>query len=65
MKDLVENSMVFAIAFLALYILIDIADARWFIPRMRDKCKGAMTEQQEEVCYHWIYLKGKPNEHIP
>lgn len=43
--------------FIILYTLVDVADARWFIPRMRDKCTGELTEKQEDTCFHWIIVK--------
>jgi len=57
MKDLIENTWWFGLLILVLYIIIDVADARWFIPRMAGSCKGALTEHQEELCYHWIIIK--------
>ena len=54
MKQIDENVW-YSLLLLVFYILLMYVDAKWFVPRMLNKCKGAMTEQQTDMCYHWIY----------
>ena len=49
-----KNSQVFGAVFLLLYLGLDVADARWFIPRMRPVCNGEITDQQAKSCSGWI-----------
>ena len=37
-----------------LFIVLDVSDARWFIPRMRPVCNGEITDQQARICSGWI-----------
>ena len=61
MKDLVENSTWFGVLILVVYFAADVLDAKYVIPRLANSCKGALTEQQAEQCYHWYYVKEKVN----
>lgn len=55
LKNLFEKYPIrFSIIFAIIYIIIDVADARWFIPKMRDKCRGELTEQQKKICFHYV-----------
>lgn len=40
--------------FLISYVMLDVADARWFIPRMRPVCNGEITDKQVRACSGWI-----------
>jgi hypothetical protein len=53
--------MLVGIAILSVYILLDVVDARIFIPRVHAACEGAMTEHQTDICYHWIIVRKKPD----
>ena len=49
-----EKPFTFGIVFLISFIFLDVADARWFIPRMRPVCNGEITDQQSRACSGWI-----------
>jgi hypothetical protein len=49
-----EKPFTFGIVFLISYVMLDVADARWFIPRMRPVCNGEITDQQARACSGWI-----------
>ena len=49
-----EKPFTFGIVFLISFIFLDVADARWFIPRMRPVCNGEITDQQARACSGWI-----------
>ena len=49
-----EKPFTFGIVFLISFIFLDVADAKWFIPRMRPICNGEITDQQARACSGWI-----------
>ena len=49
-----EKPFTFGIVFLISFIILDVSDARWFIPRMRPVCNGEITDQQARACSGWI-----------
>jgi hypothetical protein len=52
----------FGVIFLLLYGALDVADARWFIPK---KIREAKECELSVSCQNWIKTKEADNDHLP
>lgn len=59
-KDPVKHGLIL----LTLFGVLDVADARWFIPHIRPVCNGEITDQQSRICSGWIKTISKERSDV-